>query len=83
MSCKSSLSGSVFANSFLPGLGQGFWLGGSFDLTSVKVACVSGCGADGLGSPSSGGCGEMAGAVLSSSMGVGLALMAGGGGAKE
>lgn len=67
----------------LPSLGQGFGLGQLFALSVVGVTCELDCGAGRPGSPSSGGSGEMAGALLSSSMGVGLALMGGGGGAKE
>lgn len=65
------------------GLGQGFGFGQLFAVSAVEVVCELGCGAGRLGSPSSGGSGEMAGALLSSSMDVGLALMGGGGGAKE
>lgn len=71
------------ATSSLPELGQGFGSGQLFGLSVVEVACEPGRGAGRPGSPSSGGSGEMAGALLSSSMGVGLALMGGGGGAKE
>lgn len=49
----------------------------------VEVAIGLSSGADRLGSPSSGGSREMAGTLLSSSMGIGLALMGGGGGAKQ
>lgn len=64
--------------------GQGFGLGQSlFTVSVVEVARKLGRRAGRLGSPSSGGSGEMAGALLSSSMGVGLALMEGVGGAKE
>ncbi len=73
-----------FFLSFLPALGQAFGLGQSWFTVCVgEVACRLGCGAGRLESPSSGGSGEMAGALLSSSMGVGLALMGGVRGAKE
>ena len=73
----------LFCFSSLPAFGHGFGFGQLFAFSVVEVACELGCGAGRLGSPSSGGSGEMAGALLSSSMGVGLALMGGGGGAKE
>lgn len=63
------------------GRGQGFGFG-EFAISDVVVLFELGC-ETGVGSPSSGGSGEMAGAFLSSSMGVGLALMEGGGRAKE
>lgn len=62
----------------LPSLGQGSGFGQPFSVSAVEVACELGGAAGKLGSPSSGGSGEMAGALLSSSMGVGA-----GGGAKE
>lgn len=65
------------SNSSLPGLGQGVGSGQLFAVSVVEVEL--GCGAGRLGSPSSGGSGEMARALLSSSM----ALTKGGGGAKE
>lgn len=58
--------------------GQGFGFGQLFSLSVPEVVCELGCGAGTPGSPSSGGSGEMAAALLSSSMGVGLALMGGG-----
>lgn len=65
------------SNSSLPGLGQGVGSGQLFAISVVEVEL--GCRAGRLGSPSSGGSGEMARALLSSSM----ALTEGGGGAKE
>lgn len=65
------------SDSSLPSLGQGV---GSWQLFAVSVVEVElGCGAGRLGSPSSGGSGEMARALLSSSM----VFTEGGGGAKE
>lgn len=64
-------------------LGQGFGFGQLFALSAVEVVCELVCGAVRFGSPSSGVSGEMAGALFSSSMDIGLALMGGGGGAKE
>lgn len=60
-----------------PGLGQGDGSGQLFAVSVVEVELD--CGAGRLGSPSSGGSGEMARALLSSSM----ALTEGSGGAKE
>lgn len=67
------------ATSSLPALGQGFGLGQLFVSSVVEVPCELGCEAGRLGSPSSGGSGEMARALLSSSM----VFTEGGGGAKE
>lgn len=67
------------STSSLPGLGQGFGLGQLFAVSAVEFACELACGAGGTGSPSSGGSGETARALLSSSM----ALTEEGGGAEE
>lgn len=63
-------------------LEKGIGLGQPFALSMVEVVCEFGGGTGTLESPSSGGSGEIAGALLSS-MGVGLALMGGVGGVKE
>lgn len=60
--------------SFLPSPGQGCGLGQLFSFSAFELVCELGCGAGKPGSPSSGGSREMAAALLSSSMGVGLAL---------
>lgn len=67
----------------LPSLGRGLVLEQLLTCSVVEVTIGLSFGADKLGSPSSGGCTEMEGTVLSSSMGMGLALMGGGGGAKQ
>lgn len=66
------------ATSSLPGLRQGFGLGQLFAVSAVEFVCELACGAGGTGSPSSGGSGETARALLSSSM----ALTEGGGGGR-
>lgn len=66
----------MWATSLL--LGQGFGFRRLFSLSAFEVVCELDCGAGRPESPSSGGSEEMAAALLSSSMGVGLALMGGG-----
>lgn len=69
----------VTATSSLPAPGQGFGLEQLVVISAAEVPCELGCEAGKLGSPSSGGSGEMVRALLSSFM----AFMEGGGGAKE
>lgn len=71
------------ATCFLPLLGPVFGFRLIFALSVEGFTCELCSGAAGLGSPSSGGSGDITGTLLSSSMGVGLALMGGGGGAEE
>lgn len=63
--------------------GQGFKPVKPCTVAVAEVVCGFCWEAGVLGPPSSGGSGEMTGAHLSSSMGVGLALIGGGGGAED
>lgn len=62
----------MWTTSVLVGRGLGFRQ--LFSLSGSEVVCEVDCGAGRAESPSSGGSEEMAAALLSSSMGVGLAL---------